>query len=471
MPIKVNETSAAVEAMQPDLQKVRALMGGTKAMRKAGELYLPRWPMEDQQGYAFRLKTSTLYNAFSRTVNNMASKPFTEPVKWTDIDPIVEAWFDNIDLQGHNLHTFAHTTFKQGLQDGLTHVLVEYPRTVKDGQSIAPTLADERNLGLRPYVVHINQSQILGWLSETVNGVEVLSQIRIMECVDVIDGEYGAKQIEQVRVLTPGAWQTFRKVESVDKDTNWALYEEGTNSLDFIPLKTYYANQTGFMAAEPPLLDLADLNIKHWQSTSDQDSILHTARVPILAITGVTEDDKIIIGGKSALMLPIGAEAKFVEHSGAAIEAGRNSILDLEAQMESMGAELLIAQPGDKSATEAALDTAQEQSQLASMAASLEDFLDEVVDVMAKWANLPDQGDIDVFDDFSSIGVNAQTVQPFVTSLVTLVNTGLLSPESAFLELQRYGITNPDMEWEAEQEKIQASPPMLGMTNPQPLPA
>jgi len=35
------------------------------------------------------------------------------------------------------------------------------------------------------------------------------------------------------------------------------------------------------MQAKPPLLDLAWLNVEHWQSASDQSNILHVARVPI----------------------------------------------------------------------------------------------------------------------------------------------------------------------------------------------
>lgn len=458
MPIKVNEPSDAVSAMQPDLAKIEALMGGTKAMRAAGETYLPKWPMEEQKSYDFRLKTSTLYNAFARTIENMSGKPFTEDVTWTDINPTVEAWFDDIDLCGRNLHVFAQEVFRFGLRDGLTHVLVDYPRTMTaDGTPTIRTKADEQAAGVRPYAIHIKQSQILGWISGKEKSAEVLKQLRIMECVTEPAGDFGTVDVPQVRVLTPGAWQTYRQNEKKE----WVLFEEGTTTLNFIPLITFYTRRTGFMTATPPLNDLADLNIKHWQSSSDQDSILHVARVPILAISGVNEDVKIEIGAKSALMLPTGATAEYVEHTGAAIEAGRDALKDLEAQMESMGAELLIATPGDKSATEAALDTAQEQSQLSAMAQGLEDFLDQVVDVMAKWASLENQGDIDVFDDFASISLDSTSVGPFVSALVQMVTSSLLSKESAFAEMKRYGIVNPDLVWEAEQERINSSMPTL----------
>jgi hypothetical protein len=41
------------------------------------------------------------------------------------------------------------------------------------------------------------------------------------------------------------------------------------------------------MRGSPPLLNLALLNIKHWQSQSEQDNILHVARVPLLVAYGL----------------------------------------------------------------------------------------------------------------------------------------------------------------------------------------
>lgn len=428
-------------------------------MRAAREQYLQRWPQEDQASYDYRLQTSTLFNAFSRTINNMASKPFSEPMRWSEIDPVVEGWFDNIDLQGRNLQTFSLEVFEGGLTYGLTHVLVDYPKTTADdGTPLAPTLADERIMGVRPYFVHIKPSAVLGWISDKVNGAETLTQVRILEHVSIPDGQYGTKVVEQVRLLTPGAWEVHRQ-DPTSKE--WVKADEGLTSLDYIPLVTFYTNRTGFMQGTPPLGDLADLNVQHWNSSSDQYSILHTARVPILAISGIDDTTKIVVGAKAALILPVGATAEWVEHTGAAIEAGRDSLKDLEEQMRTMGAELLVAQPGDMTATQSSIDTAQAQCQLAGMAEAFEDVLDAAVDIAAEWVGLGDQGDIDIFDDFAAAPVQGAAVQPFVAALVTLVASDMLSKESAFGELQRYGVLNPDADWETEAEKISAAAPVL----------
>lgn len=458
MATKVNDTSPAVAAMAEGWSMIDALCGGTKAMRAARETYLPKFPREDQDSYDYRVKTSTLFNGLGRTIENMAAKPFAEPVTFTDIDPAPALWLDNIDLCGNNLSVFAHNLLTAGLKYGLTHILVENPPTTdKEGKLLYVTKAAENAAGVRPYLVHIAPQQILGWKSaKSASGAETLTMLRIMECVEEADGEFGSKSVAQVRVLTPGAWATYRKG---DKD-EWPIHEHGKMSIDFIPLVTYYTRRTGFMTATPPFKDLADLNVKHWQSSSDQDSILHTARVPILAISGVNDEDKIVIGAKAALMLPTGASAAYVEHSGAAIEAGRQSLQDLENQMRAMGAELLAETQVSTTATQNNIEDSEAKCQLSMMVEGLEDALDQAVDIMHKWVKLEYKGDIDLFDDFSSSAV-MQAAGPFIIALVQLVNAGLLSKEDAFEEMQRYGIINPDKAWKDVQDRIALEPPMF----------
>jgi len=457
MSAKVNETSAAVNAMSEDWAKIDALVGGTAAMRRARERYLPKFPRESDDSYDYRVKTSTLFNGLGRTVENMAAKPFVEAVTSTDVDAKAEKWFENIDMCGNNLTVFAHNLMTAGLKYGLTHILVENPVTLgEDGTPLYKTKAAEDAAGVRPYLVHIQPSQILGWKSaKDKDGTEVATQIRIMEFIEESDGDFGTRIVPQVRVLTPGAWQTFRKNDK----NEFVEYANGLMSLDFIPLVTFYTRRTGFMTAVPPLRDLADLNIKHWQSSSDQDSILHTARVPILAISGITEDTKITIGAKSALMLPTGGKAEYVEHSGKAIEAGRLSLRDLENQMRAMGAELLVESQVESTATQNTIEDGEAKCQLSRMVEGLEDALDNAIDVMHLWVKMEYKGSVDIFDDFSSSAV-LQAAGPFMLALVQAVLNGILSKEDAFAEMQRYGIVNPDLAWTDVLAKIKADPPV-----------
>lgn len=463
MATKVNDTSAAVGAMAEGWAKIDALCGGTDAMRAAREKYLPKFPREDSESYDYRVKTSTLFNGLGRTVENMAAKPFSEPVTFTDIEPEPALWLENIDLCGNNLSVFAHNVLTAGLKYGLTHILVEYPPTTdENGKPLYVTKAAEDAAGVRPYLVHITPQQILGWKSaKTASGAEIPVMVRILECVEEDDGEFGTKSIPQVRVLTPGRWATYRK----NAKDEWLLNNEGAMSLDFIPLVTYYTRRTGFMTATPPFKDLADLNIAHWQSSSDQSNVLHVARVPLLAVIGVSEGDEIVIGAKTATEIPLGGDMKYVEHSGAAIEAGRQSLLDLENQMRAMGAELMAETQVSTTATQNNIEDSEAKCQLSRMVEGLEDVLDQAVDIMHKLRKLDYKGDIDLFDDFSS-DILMQTAGPFIVALIQMVNAGLLDKESAFEEAQRYGILNPDKLWKDVQARMDLEPPVFAVPMP-----
>ena len=76
--------------------------------------------------------------------------------------------------------------FKFSLAYGMSHVLVDYPVTA----GRVRTLADEKAMGARPYLIHIKANQILGWRSSVQNGGEVLTQLRILENVEEEDGPF-----------------------------------------------------------------------------------------------------------------------------------------------------------------------------------------------------------------------------------------------------------------------------------------
>jgi maltooligosyltrehalose synthase len=85
---------------------------------------------------------------------------------------------------------------------------------------------------------------------------------------------------------------------------------------------------------------------------------------------------------------PSGADMKFVEHTGKAIEAGAKSLSDLEDQMIQAGAELLVKQPGHRTATESANDAEANKCDLQRIVEDFEDSLDQALQMMADYAKL-----------------------------------------------------------------------------------
>lgn len=444
----VETTSSAYETMRPKLSLIGTLMGGTEAMRAAGELYLPKYAAETKTNYDVRLQRAVLYNAFMKTLESLVGKPFSKPMELKDDIPSgVRALTEDIDLRGNHIQMFARKAFTEGLGKGLTHILVEYP-TVPQGS--VTSLAEERQMGARPYWVQVQPEDVIAAYAETVGGVEKLTHVRICETVTERDG-YGEVQVERIRVLEPGKWELWQK----GINSKWEKSDEGTTSLDYIPLLTFYADRQSFMVSKPPLEDLAHTNVAHWQSSSDQRNILTVTRFPILAASGVASEEsgKIVLGPNQFLTMsdPQG-KYYYVEHDGAAIEAGRIDLQDLKEEMAMLGVELL-QRTGTVTATEKAIDTAEGSSALQSMVSTFVDFIEQALGVTADWMGLgKDQG--------GSVSINTEFGLSMnkATDLDVLLKARAakeISHDTFIDELMRRGVLDEDFD-DDEDKKLLA---------------
>lgn len=448
--------SLAAEAMEPDVSLCAALMGGTRAMREAGHTFLPKWPNEEQDAYDARLNVATLFPAYQRTVQTLTGKPFSKPLTYSEDMPeqLLQWAQDDIDLQGRRLDVFASDVMQEALALGLSGILVDFPTA--EG---VLTAAQERAAGLRPYMIQIHPTQIIGWKASRIGGQWMFTQLRIMESVEEDDGAFDQKCVEQVRVLEPGMWQLWRKAKSATGE-DWVIHSEGVTTLNYIPFVPVYGERMGFMQSKPPMVEMAHLNVEHWQSSSDQQTITHVARVPILTVIGV-DDDKwnLTVGASNAVKLPMGASMAYVEHSGAAIGAGKESLKDLEDRMRQAGAELLLLTPRSATtATEIATDNAVGMCALQRIVQGVEDALDLALQYMADWINLPDGGSVTIFTDFGAATLADASAQ----LLLTANQAGKLSDETFHMEMQRRGIISADVDWLDEKERIESQGPAMG---------
>lgn len=347
--------------------------------------------------------------------------------------------------------------FAETVGFGLAGVLVDYPRATPGAKR---TVAEVERAGLRPYFVRVRHNQILGWRTGIVAGAVKLTQLRLLETHEEPDGPYGVEIVPQVRVLEPGRWEVWRQV---GQSKAWEIVEQGVTTLSDIPFVPFYGHRESFMVGRPPLLDLAYLNVKHWQSQSDQDTILHVARVPILSARGVSEDFELQVGAASAANLGDNphAELKFVEHSGAAIQAGGDSLIALRNQMVETGAELLVMrESGDVSATEDANDAEANKSDLQRIAENFADGLDQALVYAAQFARIDEgrAGSVSLFDDYGAAMLSDASAQ----LVADLNGRGILSNETTIREMQRRGVVSEDIDPADELERAAQDGPALG---------
>ena len=430
--------------MHEGVKAIRTIMAGTKAMRDAGETYLPKEEGESQVAYDARRKRTVLFNAFRKTVQDMTGRVFAKEVMIENGAAQFDTWKENIDQTGRHLSVFAAHVFQDALQAGIAYIVADTPSNA--------SVATRATQG-QPYLVHLKAEDVIGWTHETTPDGLRLTSFRYYETVEEVSDGIHVDRITQIKVLLPGEYQIWR--ESDDGKKEWQLFSEGLRGIDEIPVGVVYTNQTGFMTGEPPLQDLADLNITHWQSSSDQRNILHVARVPILFGSGLPEDQDIVVGGGAFIRASDpNARMSYVEHSGAAIGSGQEDIKELEFQMQAMGLQLLQAEP-TQTATGEVRDDVKENSRLGRMADALKDGLENTLMFMAILGGASGQEpDVIVNKDFGITSRGAVDIQ----ALTAAWKAGLLSSETVLKEFIRRGFISDDVTPEKEAERLLNEP-------------
>lgn len=469
-------------------QMVDALWGGTRTMRQPGnsKKYLPTFAKEDPVDYTARLNSAVLTNLYRLTVKRSVGRIFRVPVAPNDDVPSALALLlESVDNAGTDLTSFAREVTESAINYGLTHVLVDWTVadpvaavTAAETPVTAPlaaeaTQAAERAAGARPYAVQINPTRIVGWKWQLVNGEPVLTQLRYRDDTTQPDpeNEFAMRHVQRVRVLERDRSRLYELRTNSKGEQEWVLAKTtpilmGGKVPDRIPLVTFYANRTDFMQAEPLLLDLAYMNVAHWQSSSDQRTILHVARVPLLFGAGLADDEdrnfELVVGPNRLIRGPQGSTLTYVEHTGKAIAAGETDLEKLEMRMGEMGLDLITRKPGNQTATAKAIDNTESNSPLEVLADTVEDGVNKVLDLFAQWLGMGADagGTVKINKEF---GLSQKAAEQ-VKALLEARKNGDISRHTFWSELKRAGYLPEDFDptSEADLLELEATAGMSG---------
>ena len=449
--------SAAYSHMAPLWDKVSSILGGTETMRGAGTLYLLQHDRESNAAYDERLNRTVLINTTEQTLGGWVGRPFAKPMQVNaDVPSELVDLLPDVDRQGNDLDVFCRNWFRDGLAKGFSHVLVDFPALMGDGPR---TLADDRSAGLRPYLVHVPPENIISAHCEVMDGVEVLTHVRVHEQQIVRDG-FEEAVIDRIRVYEPGLVELYEKRGTKGRE-DWVVVESYNYDLPYIPLVTFYAQREGFMLSKPPLLDLVNMNIAHWQSQSDQTAVLTVARFPMLASSGMMDDDEVVVGPNQWLATrdPQG-RVYYVEHSGKAINSGRLDLLDLEEKMAKYGAEFLTKKPGRQTATARSLDSAEAVSPLQDMTHRFVDSVNLAMQYAADWMGLDNGGTVDLNTDFGLSSSDGGAL----TALSNARQSRDISREAYLRELQRYNVLDRSFDVDVDGELLRDEQSLAGLS-------
>lgn len=418
-----------VIAMMTDWQTMAAVTRGTSYIRDLSEIFLPQEPREDDDAYQTRVDRSVLSPYTSRLIETAAGTILRKPIQ-IEGDPYWVELSQNIDGIGSNLDEYARRALVSSLTYGHSAILIDYPAATG-----ARNLAEERAMGRRPYFVHVDAPQIWGWRQESTMPGSPLTQIRIHEYTTRPLNDFGEEQIEQMRVIYPGRYDLYTLGQDVVE-----FSQTGDYSLDDIPVVPIYSNRRGMLRSQPPLLDIANLNITHYQRQADLIHALHIAAMPTLVLEGWDDTTgSATMGVNYAIAMQPGNKAYYVQSDATSFDAQMNELTSLEAQMSTLGVTKLLGQKFvAESADAKRIDQAQSNSVLAIISQELESALNQAFDFASRYVGIePPHIKVDRdFDFYRLIGQD-------VSVLSQLNESGKIS-DRLLLDVLRRGEVLPD---------------------------
>jgi len=428
-------------AMMPDWGVMAAVTRGTNYLRDLSETYLPQEPREDDDAYTTRVDRSVLSPYTSRLIETAAGAILRKPIRIDGPDYWTE-FSENIDGLGSNINEYARRALISSLTYGHSAILIDYPAATE-----ALNLAEERALGRRPYFVHVDAAQIWGWRKES--GTNRLLQVRIHDYDVRPLNDFGEEQIEQMRVIYPGRYDLYTLGQEVVE-----FSASGGYSLDEIPLVPIYSNRRGLLVSQPPLLDIANLNITHYQRQADLIHALHIAAMPTLVLEGWDDTTSTAtMGVNYAIAMQPGNKAYYVQADSTSFNAQMAELQSLEQQMSTLGITKLFGQKFVAESAEAKrIDQAQSNSVLAIVSQELESALNQAFAFAAQYVGLePPEIHLDRdFDYYRLIGQD-------IAVLSQLNQAGTIS-RSTLLEILRRGEILPDTIDIEEEEQEETTP-------------
>lgn len=363
---------------------VRDCLAGETAVKAKGSTYLPS-PISSgdtdadskrQKDYAER---AVFYNVTRRTVAGLVGVVFErDPIikKPDKFDPI----FDDATGGGLTLLQLAKLGLREIVGIGRGGLLTDFPETPVGGIS----RKDAEEGTYRPMILLYKSEQIINWRTVIIGGKELLSLVVLEEEHVKTDDGFECEKEKRWRVLRLiGEGENRTYMMQMYHAADQTLPTSSVTPLDSkgqpfkeIPFMFLGVDSNSPEIDEPPVYDIASLNIAHYRNSADYEEACFITGQPTPVLAGLTEDwvknvlkGKVTLGSRGAVALPEGGTAELLQAlpNTMPFEAMQHK----EKQMVSLGAKLVTPKEVERTATEVALDDAAQTSILSSAAGNV----------------------------------------------------------------------------------------------------
>lgn len=457
----VRNTHHEYDEYLPVWQRCEDAVSGQRAVQSAGVRYLPMLTGEKLPDYQARVMRSDYFNATWRTIAGLSGMAFRKAVT-TNLPAAIEPFLKNIDLAGMDMTTMAKLLVEDVLEVGRIGLLVDHPPMPEN--VVAMTVAIGEQLGHRPTLKIYDAQSIINWRYRTIGNTTVLAMVVLKEEAEVPgDSEFEWGCEDRYRVLDLDEAGFYRqRVFRINDQTKQDELVEGPvypvmrgRKMTYIPFFILGVDGIQTECDEPPLIDLVDANIAHYQVNSDYRHGLHFTGLPTLFLSGIADEEPLYIGSARAITSPQpDAKGEYLEFSGQGLGAVEKALASLERRMAVLGARMIADETKQVETLGATqIKRAGENSILASAVIAVSDVIERALRVMAEWVGASGEVVYQINREFTPVAMDAQQL----TALVSAWQAGAVSEAELFDVLKRGDVIDGEKSLEEHQSEIDVS--------------
>lgn len=478
---KVDYIRDEVTSAKQDWQKVDDVVAGERAIKAAGDTYLPRPNPTDESAenlarYDQYVDRAVFFNATGRTLEGLLGIAFKKGAEIV-VPKNMEFIFKDLDGAGGSIHNQAHRVLEEQLKKARGGLLADYPAT-----AAATSQADQVKNKIHANITLYPAESIINW---RLDEKQDLSLVVLYETVDVDDG-YAVEQVEQWRELRIGIPESeesnmseryivrlWRRSTDEKKASEIILHKEYTPKdangqfWTEIPFQFFGAIDNNPDIDKSPLIDLACLNIAHYRNSADYEESVYFTGQPTFAASGLTDewidhawkDRTFYVGARSLIPLPVGGQIIIAQASPNTL-AGE-AMKKKEDQMVNLGARLLMADSAIKTAEQSRSDTAASHSVLSLAAENMSLAYDKALGWVDKFTNrkFAGEGYFTMPTDYVALLADPNLINAIVAGW----QQGAIPTSDKNTSLKALGIINPDKDDQEIEDEINSDNEGLGL--------
>jgi len=438
--MSVEEKSREYTIFNPLHQQCRDCFEGEYLIHEKAEKYLPGLEGSDKDrnvkdSYDNYKRRALFYNTFSRTVEFFKGLILRKGIEISNKDKFSNSLL-KVNDEDLTFDGFTSLVVEEILKVGYGGILVDHDEVPEGIVSIK----EAKELDLK--------AKLKFYPAESI--IHTRKNIRLLEEEYNDADEFDDTTVIQIRVLDLDDEGFYRQriYRESEKDKKWYKFGDdiypkiNNQKMIEIPFYPCSSDKNSSVMSKPPLIDLSDVSIHHYNVYADYRNGVHYTGFPQLYIAGKVPDNKQFrLGSGTAWVLEeSNASVKYAEFNGSGLLYPEHLLDRLEMYMSKLGARMLMAEKNRaESAEKANIDSESESATLSVIAKNCSEALTKSLKMYLKWNGITVETVVELNTDYQF----SQLDPAILIALMKGVQAGLLTPE-VFLYNVKKGELIPD---------------------------